>query len=159
MRARSSVITRFVSKISGTLPLAISWARPSTMAVLPTPASPSSTGLFFVRRQRIWMTRSISFLRPMTGVHLAFAGDFREVTAKSLECGRFDFALLFLGLGFFHRQEWTIPRFRSSDRVLSRRAGGLLRCPRRDFSGPGQQCRRLRGAVRAKDVRCQYMYG
>ena len=37
------------------------------MAVLPTPASPSSTGLFFVRRQRIWMTRSISFLRPMTG--------------------------------------------------------------------------------------------
>jgi hypothetical protein len=37
------------------------------MAVLPTPASPMRTGLFLVRRQRIWMTRSISFLRPMTG--------------------------------------------------------------------------------------------
>jgi hypothetical protein len=47
--------------------MAISCARPSTMAVLPTPASPISTGLFFVRRQRIWMTRRISFLRPMTG--------------------------------------------------------------------------------------------
>jgi hypothetical protein len=31
----------------------IFWARPSTIAVLPTPASPSSTGLFLVRRQRI----------------------------------------------------------------------------------------------------------
>jgi hypothetical protein len=28
------------------------WANPSTIAVLPTPASPSSTGLFLVRRQR-----------------------------------------------------------------------------------------------------------
>ena len=37
---------------------------PSTMAVLPTPASPISTGLFLVRRQRIWMTRSISFFAP-----------------------------------------------------------------------------------------------
>ncbi len=37
------------------------------MAVLPTPGSPMSAGLFFVRRDRIWMTRSISFSRPMTG--------------------------------------------------------------------------------------------
>ena len=37
------------------------------MAVLPTPGSPISAGLFLVRRQRIWMTRSISFSRPMTG--------------------------------------------------------------------------------------------
>ena len=67
IKARSKVITRFSRSSSGTLPLAISWARPSTMAVLPTPASPSRTGLFLVRRQRIWITRSISFLRPMTG--------------------------------------------------------------------------------------------
>ena len=40
------------------------WARPSTMAVLPTPGSPMSAGLFLVRRDRIWMTRSISFWRP-----------------------------------------------------------------------------------------------
>ena len=67
IRARSRVMTRLSRSSSGTLPAAISWASPSTMAVLPTPASPSSTGLFLVRRQRIWMTRSISFLRPMTG--------------------------------------------------------------------------------------------
>ena len=33
-------------------PLTMRWARPSTMAVLPTPGSPISTGLFFVRRER-----------------------------------------------------------------------------------------------------------
>ena len=37
------------------------------MAVLPTPGSPISTGLFFVRRDSTCMTRSISFSRPMTG--------------------------------------------------------------------------------------------
>ena len=34
----------------GTFPLTISWAKPSTIAVLPTPASPTSIGLFLVRR-------------------------------------------------------------------------------------------------------------
>ena len=51
INARSSVITRLSRNNSGTLPLAISWARPSAIAVLPTPASPIRTGLFFVRRQ------------------------------------------------------------------------------------------------------------
>jgi hypothetical protein len=44
----------------GTSPSAMRCARPSTMAVLPTPGSPISTGLFLVRRQRIWTTRSSS---------------------------------------------------------------------------------------------------
>src|SRR2546429_9257007 len=35
-------------------------ARPSAPGVLPTPGSPISTGLFFVRRDRICITRSIS---------------------------------------------------------------------------------------------------
>src|SRR5256885_1441787 len=42
-------------------------ARPSTTAVLPTPGSPISTGLFFWRRERICMIRSISVWRPTTG--------------------------------------------------------------------------------------------
>ena len=67
MRARSSVMTRLSARISGTLPATISWASPSAIAVLPTPASPISTGLFLLRRQRIWMTRSISSARPITG--------------------------------------------------------------------------------------------
>ena len=40
------------------------------MVVLPTPGSPMRTGLFFVRRDRICMTRSISCSRPMTGSSL-----------------------------------------------------------------------------------------
>src|SRR6266576_2350679 len=50
INARSSVITRLSRNNSGTLPFAISWARPSAIAVLPTPASPIRTGLFFVRQ-------------------------------------------------------------------------------------------------------------
>ena len=46
------------------------WARPSAMAVLPTPGSPMRTGLFFVRRDRTWTTRRISSSRPMTGSSL-----------------------------------------------------------------------------------------
>src|ERR1700756_4315778 len=46
------------------------WARPSTTAVLPTPGSPTSTGLFFVRRERICMIRSISVSRPTQGSSL-----------------------------------------------------------------------------------------
>ena len=40
------------------------------MAVLPTPGSPISTGLFLVRRDRICMTRSSSRVRPITGSSL-----------------------------------------------------------------------------------------
>ena len=37
------------------------------MAVLPTPGSPMSTGLFLVRRDSTCMTRSVSRARPITG--------------------------------------------------------------------------------------------
>ncbi len=42
-------------------------AKPSTMAVLPTPGSPISTGLFLVRRASTWIVRRISSSRPITG--------------------------------------------------------------------------------------------
>lgn len=42
-------------------------AKPSAIAVLPTPGSPISTGLFFVRRDKTSTTRVISFERPITG--------------------------------------------------------------------------------------------
>ena len=54
-------------KVCGTSPLTIRCARPSTTAVLPTPGSPISTGLFFVLRDRIRITLRISLSRPMTG--------------------------------------------------------------------------------------------
>ncbi len=55
---------------SGTSPATIRWASPSTIAVLPTPGSPISTGLFLVRRERTWTTRRISSSRPITGSSL-----------------------------------------------------------------------------------------
>ena len=42
-------------------------ARPSARAVLPTPASPTYSGLFLRRRHRIWMVRSTSSARPTSG--------------------------------------------------------------------------------------------
>ena len=54
----------------GHVPADDALGQPSTMAVLPTPGSPMSTGLFLVRRDRTWMTRRISSSRPMTGSSL-----------------------------------------------------------------------------------------
>src|SRR5262245_64013868 len=51
--ARSRLTNRLPRKDSGTSPATIRWARPSTIAVLPTPGSPMRTGLFFVRRAKI----------------------------------------------------------------------------------------------------------
>ena len=63
-------MTRRSRSDSGMSPATMRWARPSTIAVLPTPGSPMRTGLFFVRRLRTWMTRRISSSRPMTGSSL-----------------------------------------------------------------------------------------
>ncbi len=59
--------TRLCLRPSGTSPLIIRCAKPSTMAVLPTPGSPISTGLFFVRRCKTCTVRRISSSRPITG--------------------------------------------------------------------------------------------
>ena len=64
---RSRPTTRLSFRPSGTSPRTMRCARPSTIAVLPTPGSPMRTGLFFVRRLSTWMTRRISSSRPMTG--------------------------------------------------------------------------------------------
>ena len=65
-------------RFSGTSPETIRCAKPSTMAVFPTPGSPSRMGLFLVRRARICRTRLISSSRPMTGSIFPFlANSFR----------------------------------------------------------------------------------
>ena len=60
----------FDFKFSGTSPRIIRCAKPSAIAVLPTPGSPIRIGLFFVRRLRICNTRRISSSRPITGSSL-----------------------------------------------------------------------------------------
>ena len=64
---KSSSKTRILASSAGTWPAATRWASPKARAVLPTPASPTSTGLFLVLRLRIWTIREISCSRPMTG--------------------------------------------------------------------------------------------
>ena len=70
IEARSRATTRRSRSDSGTSPSTMRSANPSTMAVLPTPGSPISTGLFFVRLDSTWITRRISSSRPMTGSSL-----------------------------------------------------------------------------------------
>ena len=54
---RSSVITRLSATESGTMPNWILCAKPSTIAVFPTPGSPIRHGLFLPLRLKIWITR------------------------------------------------------------------------------------------------------
>ena len=65
--------------------MAIRWASPSTMAVLPTPGSPIRAGLFLVRRERIWMTRSISLVPADDRVQLAGPRRRRQVHAHLID--------------------------------------------------------------------------
>src|SRR5215203_1040585 len=51
---------------TGTVPAAMRCASPSAMAVLPTPAAPTSAGLFFPCRRRMSIVRAISSSRQRT---------------------------------------------------------------------------------------------
>ena len=63
----SKDITRLSFNVSGTSLFTMACAKPSAIAVLPTPGSPISTGLFFVRLLNTSITRVISLSRPITG--------------------------------------------------------------------------------------------
>ena len=69
-------------------------ASPSTIAVLPTPGSPISTGLFFVRRESTCITRRISLSRPMTGSILPAPRQFGQVAPVFLQRLIFSFRIL-----------------------------------------------------------------
>ncbi len=58
---------RLPARTAGSLPSAARMAIASTTAVLPTPASPTSTGLFLLLRASAWSTARISRRRPMIG--------------------------------------------------------------------------------------------
>mmetsp|Transcript_10992 Transcript_10992/g.28145 ORF Transcript_10992/g.28145 Transcript_10992/m.28145 type:complete len:253 (+) Transcript_10992:673-1431(+) len=66
----SSDSSRRLRRLSGTSPDAMRCARPSAIAVLPTPGSPMRMGLFLVRRERTVIARRTSSSRPMTGSSL-----------------------------------------------------------------------------------------
>ena len=86
----SSSTSSWSFSVEGTSPATMRCARPSTMAVLPTPGSPMSTGLFFVRRDSTWMVRRISSTRPMTGSSLpwrAMSVTLRPYVFRASNCG------------------------------------------------------------------------
>mmetsp|Transcript_27991 Transcript_27991/g.45034 ORF Transcript_27991/g.45034 Transcript_27991/m.45034 type:complete len:206 (-) Transcript_27991:697-1314(-) len=77
--------TRLSLSPSGTWPSTILCARPSATAVLPTPGSPTRTGLFFFRRFKTKIISSTSLSRPITGSilpSLAFAVKSSEYSAS-----------------------------------------------------------------------------
>ena len=60
-------------------------ARPSASAVLPTPGSPTSSGLFLRRRHSTWIIRSISSWRPISGSMPPLRGARDQIVGKRLE--------------------------------------------------------------------------
>ena len=90
---RSSERMRLFSRKVGTFLSTMRWARPSTMAVLPTPDSPMRTGLFFVRRHRISMMRCISPSRPTSGSRRPSAASTVRSRVNSCKPGVFEFSL------------------------------------------------------------------
>ena len=97
-------------------------ARPSTIAVLPTPGSPISTGLFLVRRCSTWMVRRISSSRPITGSSLPRFGARGQVDAVF-------FQRLALLLGVFTLHLFAATQF--LDRRFQMRFRGAGRLQRR----------------------------
>ena len=67
---RSRTTTLLFFTVSGTIPVTIRCARPSTIAVLPTPGSPVRHGLFLVLLLKIWISLAISLSLPTTGSSL-----------------------------------------------------------------------------------------
>ena len=70
---------------SGTSLSTMRLASPSAIAVLPTPASPTNSGLFFCRRHSTWIVRLISAFAADHRIDLAVARLLVEVDAIGLE--------------------------------------------------------------------------
>ena len=62
----------FDFKLSGTSPLTMRMAKPSAIAVLPTPGSPTKIGLFLLLRDKICKVLLISSSLPITGSNFPF---------------------------------------------------------------------------------------
>ena len=93
--AKSKVTTRLSYKIRDTLRCTMRSARPSAMADLPTPGSPISKGLFFLRLLRICDTRCISASRPTTGSNFPKSAISVRSLPKLSNTGVLDFLFVF----------------------------------------------------------------
>ena len=89
--AKSKVTIRLLNKTRETFLCTILRASPSAIADFPTPGSPIKIGLFFLRRERICETRSISFSRPTIGSSRPSSAAFVRSRPKLSRTGVFDF--------------------------------------------------------------------
>ena len=154
----SSAITRRSRRLSGTSPSTIRCASPSTIAVLPTPGSPISTGLFLVRRERTWITRRISSSRPITGSSLPLRAsavrsrpNFSSACAVDSGLGEVTFCgrTSAIAASSASRSAGTRPSRRPRSAPA---AGGRSRCTRRR-AGPSRVSAVRSAAARAEDIR------
>src|SRR6476659_9992059 len=81
---RSRVYSCLSLSVSGTSPLTMACASPSTTAVLPTPGSPIRTGLFLVRRDSTCIALDL-LLAADDGVQLALAGGLGQIAPELVE--------------------------------------------------------------------------
>ena len=102
------------------------------MAVLPTPGSPISTGLFLVRRLSTCITRRISSSRPITGSSLPRARLLGEIDGVALQRLIFRFRIL---IGHALRAAHRDQRFQDGVVVgallVQQAAGGIVFLVRR----------------------------
>ena len=89
----SRLIIRLLNRTGDVWCLLISWARPSTIALLPTPGSPIKIGLFFFLRHKISTTRWISRSRPTTGSSFPSDAHFVKSVPKLSSTGVFPWLL------------------------------------------------------------------
>ena len=80
---------RLPARTSGSFPSTTRTASASTTAVLPTPASPTRTGLFFDVRARVWMICRQFRATTDERTKFAFPGCLGKVTAVTVQVFRF----------------------------------------------------------------------
>ena len=83
----SSRMSRTFLSSSGTFPSAILEASPSTIADLPTPGSPTSTGLFLFLLSSVWISLLSSASQPIIGSSLPFLACAVRSTEKPSSTG------------------------------------------------------------------------
>ena len=83
-------------------------AKPSAIAVLPTPGSPIKIGLFFVLLDRTCITLLISSSLPITGSNKPFVAFSVKFAANLLSVSKLDSAILFIAfLSFLNCLIWS----------------------------------------------------
>jgi len=106
---KSRVTRRLFFTLSGKVPAIILDARPSAIAVLPTPGSPIRQGLFLPLLLNIWTTLAISFSLPITGSSCPFCANSVKSLLYWLRVGVSTLFFFLIGLPFWNSSLYKLP--------------------------------------------------